>query len=460
MRLRSPWQPRLVKGELPPSDRLIAALSDDILTGKLEAGVRLPPHRDLAYRLEIGLGTVTKAFAVLERRGLVRSVHGRGTFVAALAARGGPVIDLSVNTPPAMLSEKLLAKSLVAISKRIDPQMFVRYPPAAGHAEHRRQMARWLSGLGMAAEPDRLLLCNGAQQALNIAFALGSRPGGIIFAEAETYPNAIQLARQAGYRLQPIAMDGEGAMPEALDRALHAARKEPGPKAFYVTPTMQNPTTATMGLKRRRDIVRVCRQHECWIVEDDVYALSAAPALQPLAMLAPERTFYANGLSKTLSPGLRIGALVTPPEFVERAEAAMRASALMVSPISCYLMEQWLTDGTAASVRRSISAEAARRQAMARAALGDAMVSTDRPGFHAWVPMPRKDAERLDEATAAAGIAITPPGATAVDPDSRDGGLRLCLGGPSLPDLSEALGKIAALLSHARREPARRVAAV
>jgi DNA-binding transcriptional MocR family regulator len=74
MRLRSPWQPRLVKGELPPSDRLIAALSDDILTGRLEAGMRLPPHRDLAYRLEIGLGTVTKA-SMAAARSSRRSRH-------------------------------------------------------------------------------------------------------------------------------------------------------------------------------------------------------------------------------------------------------------------------------------------------------------------------------------------------------------------------------------------------
>ncbi|WP_163277873.1 GntR family transcriptional regulator, partial [Klebsiella aerogenes] len=70
MRLASPWQPRLgaVKGQ--PYERLVGALTEDIAAGTVPAGARLPPHRDLAYRLGIGLGTVTKAYATLERRGL------------------------------------------------------------------------------------------------------------------------------------------------------------------------------------------------------------------------------------------------------------------------------------------------------------------------------------------------------------------------------------------------------
>src|SRR5437868_11714775 len=115
MRLQSPWKPWLSQTDAPPSERLAAALADDILEERLESGVRLPAHRDLAYRLCIGLGTVTKAFTILERRGLVQSVKGRGTFVALMSRRLGPTIDLSINTPPNILSEKLLAKTLVEV---------------------------------------------------------------------------------------------------------------------------------------------------------------------------------------------------------------------------------------------------------------------------------------------------------------------------------------------------------
>lgn len=76
MRLISPWTPRLANGTASPSSRLVAALAEDILEGQVDTGDRLPAHRDLADRLDISVGTVTKAYNVLERRGLVRSVKG------------------------------------------------------------------------------------------------------------------------------------------------------------------------------------------------------------------------------------------------------------------------------------------------------------------------------------------------------------------------------------------------
>ena len=458
MRLRSPWQPRLADMKGSPAERLVAALADDVIEGSLSTGERLPAHRDLAYRLGIGLGTVTKACAVLERRGLVRSVHGRGTFVAALQARSGPAIDLSINTPPRMLSERLLARTLVAVSRRIDPDLLGLYPAGAGHDEHRRQMARWLAGLGLETEASRLLLCNGAQQALAVAFSVACRPGGTILTEALTYPGAITLSRHAGYRLSALDMDGEGLRPDALARALRSRAHGGGPAILYITPTMQNPTTATMAWAQRREIVRLCRRHDVMIVEDDVYSLCAAPGLPPLAMLAPERTFYANSLSKTLCPGLRIGTLVVPPALVERTEAALLATSLMVSPLSCAVMEQWLTDGTAESVRGSIRMEARRRQSLARALLGNVMRPVDHDGFHAWLPMAREQAERVSLAAAAAGVIVTPPRATAVDPEAPQSGIRLCLGAPSLQDLTAALTAVAGILRNLARGSVRRSA--
>ncbi|MDT8871263.1 aminotransferase class I/II-fold pyridoxal phosphate-dependent enzyme [Komagataeibacter rhaeticus] len=82
---------------------------------------------------------------------------------------------------------------------------------------------------------------------------------------------------------------------------------------LYVTPTMHNPTTATMDLARRQDVVRLCRAHDALIIEDDVYHCVADDTLPALVTLAPERTFHVSSLSKTLSPGLRIGTLAPGP---------------------------------------------------------------------------------------------------------------------------------------------------
>ncbi|WP_044859033.1 GntR family transcriptional regulator, partial [Enterobacter ludwigii] len=151
MRERSPWQPRLAEGNSSPTDRLVQALSDDILSGLLRLGARLPAHRELADTLGIAVGTVTKAYGILERRGLVRSVKGSGMFVALANSRSRTFIDLSQNTPPAALTSRSLSKTLTTLARRPDMDMFNTYAPATGHDEHRRLLAQWFSRLGVPA---------------------------------------------------------------------------------------------------------------------------------------------------------------------------------------------------------------------------------------------------------------------------------------------------------------------
>jgi DNA-binding transcriptional MocR family regulator len=223
----------------------------------------------------------------------------------------------------------------------------------------------------------------------------------------------------------------------------------------YVIPTLQNPTTATMSAARRHEIAALCRAHKVPIVEDDVYSLSPLPDRPPIAALAPERTFYVNSLSKTVSPGLRIGSLVVPPGQLDRAIAALSATLVNVPPLSCAVMERWMLDGTAETLRGAVRMEADRRTALARSILGDALVKSEIVGFHAFMPMKRVEADRLAAACAAAGVAVTAPRAIAANRGDKDSGIRLCLGTPPLPDLRAGLTKIAALLAEQLSNSAR-----
>lgn len=446
MRLTSPWTPRLAEVKGSPSDRLAAALAEDIADGRIPGGARLPPHRELAYQLGIGVGTVTKAYAVIQRRGLAQSVRGRGMFVAGLSHRFSSVVDLSINTPPQMLSDRLLAATLTGLAKRLDAGTFGAYASPAGRHEHRVQMARWLAAQRLEVPPECVLLCNGAQHALSIAFAVACAAGGVLLTETFTYPGAITLARQAGYPLIGVDMDNEGVSPEALERILHVSAHKAARPILYVTPTLQNPTTATMGLRRRQDIVHICRMHDVTIVEDDVYSIFAKSHLPPLAALAPERTFYVTGLSKALSPGLRIGALAAPPAFVELALSKLQATCTMASPIACMIMEQWLTDGTAASVAASIRSDAAKRSDLVRAALPLSILPSSTASFHAWLPMPVTDAENLARNAAGKGVTVMSPRAPLVDPGALEGGIRLSLGAPPIDVLEQAIATIRRLL--------------
>ena len=452
MRLRSPWQPRLAEGSGSPGERLAAALSQDILSGALEVGARLPAQRDLAWRLGIGLGTVTKAYALLERRGLLRSVRGSGSFVAATEARKGPLIDLSRNAPPSGVSERLLARTLAAVSRRLDADVFNAYPPVAGHARYRNEMARWFRRLGMEADPQCLLLAGGAQHALAVALSTLCGPGGTLLVEAQTYPGVLTLARHMGLRIVGVAMDGEGMLPDALDEILQGLRADTSGIAVYLTPTMQNPTTGSMGRARREAIVAVCRARDAMLVEDDVYTLAPEAEFPPLASLAPERVVYINSLSKTLNPSLRVGGLVVPLALVARTEAALHASGLMISPLGCVVMEQWVLDGTAEAIGTAIREEAARRRALAGAILGPAMRDARHVGYHVWLPLQAGRAAALETAARALGILVTPPASTAAAPgtpaDEASCGVRLCLGAPAPDELETALRAIAGLVEN------------
>jgi len=444
MRLRSPWTPHLPAGDTPAAERLADALAGDILGAILNAGDRLPAHRDLAWRLGIGIGSVTRAYGMLERRGLVRSVRGRGTFVASHPGGNGCVIDLSANMPPPMFGDRALARTLSRLARTVDPALFNVYPPVAGHIEHRRIMSHWLAELGVDIAPDGLLLASGAQQALGVALAASRQVARTVLTEDLTYPGMLSLLRQAGLPPQGLAMDACGVLPTALEHALR--RNGHGQCVLYVTPTMHNPTTATMDLARRQDVVRLCRAHDALIIEDDVYHCVADDTLPALVTLAPERTFHVSSLSKTLSPGLRIGTLAPPAPFMAAACEALLNSSLMIAPLSYALMAQWMLDGTAVSVRRALRTEARRRRELVLHRLGPYVTPPRHDAFHAWMPMPQEQALRLEAEAARHNVKVTPlaPFMTSQHP-SGHAGIRLCLGPAPLPDLTEALCRLRAL---------------
>lgn len=446
MLLASPWSPRLAAGTGSPGERLVEALARDIADGSLPPGARLPAHRPLAWQLGMGLGTVTKAYAQLERRGLVRSVRGRGMFVAGVSHAASRMVDLSINVPPQLLSDRLLAACLGDLARRLDADSFGAYAAPAGRLEHRALLARWLAQTGVPAASERLLICNGAQHALAIALAITCRPDTELLTEALSYPGAIALARRRGLRLAGLAIDDEGLVPQALEQALRRVAAAGRRAVLYVTPTLHNPTTATMDEARRRAIASLCRAHNAVIIEDDIHAALAEPGTIPLASLAPERTLHVCGLSKVLSPGLRIGTLLVPEAWLEPALAELAAICTTAPLLSCLVMERWLTDGTAASVTRSIREEAGRRIALARERLPPGTAMRSGRGFHLWLPMSPERAKALPVRAAASGILLPPPEAFLADLQAPSWGMRLSLGGPRIDALADALSTMRALL--------------
>lgn len=452
MRETSPWSPRLAAAGASVSERLIAALAGDIIDGAVPAGARLPAHRALAGALGISIGTVTKAYAALERRGLVRGSRGRGMFVAYRGRDIIGVIDLATNMPPPLLGDDALSAAMATVSRRIDARGLADYGPPGGHLDHRRSVAAWIAATGLDLEADGLVLCNGAQQAIAAAMLAASsgRAPAPVFTEEFTFPGALRYTELAGHPVHAVGTDGEGLHPASLDRALAGnARATSIRPLLYVTPTVQNPTAATMSGRRRREIVRVARRHDAVIVEDDVYSLSQDRTAPALVELAPDRTYYITSASKALSPAIRVGALHPPAAHRDRAVAAVRALAQPVSPIQCELLAELTRTGIADEVRTAIRHEGARRSALAQTVLGPTLHTADQGGYHAFLPLLRRLADAVVLAAASEGVELTDPASLMADPGSSRSGIRICLGGPSWNDLSRGLATVRDVIEQA-----------
>lgn len=439
MRLASPWTPRLADRSGRPADRLAVALEEDIHAGLLPAGTRLPAHRDLAYRLAIGLGSVTKAYQTLEARGLVASETGRGMFVRSADIGLSPPLDLSLNSPPQLISDRFLAGSLRKLARRLDAASFGTYVPPAGRSDHRAAKAGWLRQFGVPATGANTLLTNGAQQALALCIGLVEQERRTVLVEEVTYPGIIDLCRHHGVSLAPLPADADGLCPAALEDILHRLAADGDRAAVYLMPTLHNPTTRSLPDARRDALVALCRRYDAWIIEDDVYAPLADTQPMPMVQRAPERVFYVGGLSKIVSPGLRIGWLVAPPALVAAAEAILATSTTTAAPLSSFLLVTWLEDGAADTLMATLKLEAADRRALAWSILGEALPQIRIGGFHLWLPCPLAMADHIALTAQTRGLLLLPPRSFLPTADETGAGVRVCLGPPPLADLERGL---------------------
>ena len=442
MRPKPSWTPRLSDETGRPYERLVGALAEDILAGQLGPDDRLPAHRDVAEQLGLSLGTVTRAYDVLQRRGLARSEKGRGMFVNAARPARPRSVDFSVNLPPAVIQSSTLSSLIAEVGREIDPETFTRYAPPAGLPEHRLMMARKLAeDRGIRVEPAQLMLTNGAQHA--IAIAMGALPPGPLAVEELTYPGVLRAAQALGRTLIPLALDREGVRPDALEAALDAGTP---PVAAYLTPSSQNPTGALLTAERRERLAALAEARGLFLIEDDADAVFAPANLPSLAQLAPDRVLHIGSVSKSLAPGLRLGYLVTPPDMIEPCTGWLKATASMGNPLSAMLMSQAIGARLTTSIAASIRTEAARRCAVAREILAPWLAEGTRDALHVWLPLPTARAREIVLAAARLNITLAPPEAFMVDPSAAEAGLRLCLGNAPVADLRGALEVIALLL--------------
>jgi DNA-binding transcriptional MocR family regulator len=424
------WVTDISPGTGPRYLAIANAIGAAMDRGALAAGDRLPPHRTLAAALGVDLTTVTRAYAEARKRGLLDSSVGRGTFVRR--APGDEVaqisVDMSMNIPPAPADvslRELLREGLSRTLRGADVATLMAYRAGAGAREERAAGAAWLAPTCGVLPAARMLIAAGAQSAMLAVAATFLQRGDIVATEAMTYPGFRALAAYMGLVMEGVACDAEGMLPGALDELCHARR----PRALYCTPSIQNPSTATMGRARRADIVAVARRHELRIIEDAAYDLYPREHLPALVALAPERVYHIATTAKSLTPGLRLAYIATPESTQAAVTAAIRATSMMASPLLVSLVTGWIRDGTAAAILDGIRVEAVARQALAASILPRDLVAANPEGLHLWLRLPPGwPGPDFVTYLRTQGLALVPADAFATSPHEVPNAVRVALG--------------------------------
>lgn len=402
-----------------PRYRVLAdTICNAVQRGEISPGEKLPPVRDLAWKLGISPGAVARAYKVGVERGALEAVVGRGTF--ARAADSAPVyaidglvaeapsgnIDLRGNEAVNVGQNTEIGRALARLLARHDG-----VPPITGYRQRAddwdatEALSGWLSGRGFPSEPERLLVTSGAQVGVVSVMSLLARGGGVVLTAPTAYPGVRDGAAAIGVRFEPVAADAQGMLPDALDRACARSR----PDAIQITATLQNPTLAIMDLARRQALAEVARRHGMPIIEDDVYGQLIDDPLPSFAEFAPELCWYVTSLSKCVAAGLRAGLVLTPPGRTIPTFRAYQALSQQTPWLVKALAGELVRGGEAAIIRDRVAAETRRRVALAVEILGPYGAVTHPAASFAYLPLPEPwTSAEFVAAAAGAGVLVPP----------------------------------------------------
>ena len=340
----------------PLTNQLMEQLRDAIRHARIRAGTRLPSSRRLSEQLSVSRNTVIRAYDALIVEGYVESRPASGIFVAD-SLPGTPVKGTTNGLEPARagaLSHMPMPPLPLRVQNVVDQQRnrlsfdffpgrpsaalfpvktwrrllqsnlshggstgLSQYGDPAGLPALRSAIADHLATTrGIAADPGRVVITNGAQEGISIAARLFLNHGTPSAIEDPCFQGAAFAFEATGSEVSSVAVDFEGLIPEELPQRPTAL--------LYVTPSHQYPTGHTLSLDRRHAIVAWARRYGCYILEDERdgdlrYEGSPLPAV---AAAAPDCTIYLGTFSRTLGAGLRLGYMVVPEQLAGVAAAA------------------------------------------------------------------------------------------------------------------------------------------
>ena len=333
---------------VPLYEALYRCIRQDILTGKLQPGEKLPSKRALSQHLEVGKITVETAYAQLLSEGYIRSREKVGFFVEEVeqlppapppvppqaAPEEAPMLDLTANGTghfPFTVWSKLQREVILDYGRQLLLPL-----PNQGILELRQAIAAHLAAFrGMEIDPENILVGAGTDFLYNLLIQLLGRDK-IFAVEEPGYEKIRRVYGAGGVRCISAPMDAEGVMPQALMDA----------QVLHISPSHHFPTGLVTPLSRRQALLGWAAAGN-WIIEDDYdsefrFASHPLPAMQSMS---PERVIYINSFSKSLAPSIRISYMVLPPALMEKFRRELGFYSCTVPSFEQYTLAYFLDRG-------------------------------------------------------------------------------------------------------------------
>ena len=263
-----------------------------------------------------------------------------------------------------------------------EPGAALQYGATEGYNPLREQLAAFMATKGVKGlTPEGLIVTTGSQQALDLLGKTLISPGDKVIVEGPTFLATIQCFRLYGAQLISAPMDAHGVDTDKLE-ALIAEHK---PKFVYLIPTFGNPSGTLLSLERRKKVLDMALKYQTLVVEDDPYGdlyfgEAPPPSILALSKDVPGSEDYiahCGSLSKVLSPGLRVGWMIAPPELLAKATMCKQFSDAHTSTFTQATAAQYLKAGrmpaTLANVRKVYAERATTMGNALRKELGDAI---------------------------------------------------------------------------------------
>ncbi|MFB4164969.1 PLP-dependent aminotransferase family protein [Alteribacillus sp. JSM 102045] len=414
------WKPQK-NSSVPLHQQISDFMKKKIMNGEWTIGTKIPPQRNLANLFQVNRSTIVIVLEELAADGLIESKVGSGTRVtnntwSLLASTPPPdwfsYVKSCIHKPnisiiqeinkaeedstmirlgTGELSPDLLPNKIMGQTLQIDDEqsLSLGYMEPKGSLSLRKTVRAYLRTKGIEASPESILIVSGGLQALQlISLGLLNR-GSTILHETPSYLNSVHVFQSSEMNLLGISMDKEGIKCDSIGRL----KRQHHASLLYTIPTFHNPTGTLMSERRRMELIDVCQKASIPIIEDDVYGdlWIENPPPKPLkANDTQGNVLYIGSVSKTLSPGLRIGWIVGPEPVINRLADIKMQTDYGSSSLSQYAVEKWLASGLYSDFLKEIREELKYRRDFTIKILNEyfskiATWSIPKGGFYIWL---------------------------------------------------------------------------